>query len=117
MNESVELTIRGRNYTVRYPNVGEYYRIEAMKQVLGRGYYNSLAQTPTQTAVSALDMIDIEATLSILCPQVIEDLKVSNFSDLGLKDYQEIKRAFFDSVVPFLSEINEFLKEIPEKSK
>lgn len=112
MLSEISIQIKGNTYTVAYPNVGEYYRIEAMKQVLGKGFYNTLAQTPTNSANHALDMIDIEATLTILCPKLIENLKVKSFQDLGISDYKEIRKVYSDEIYPFIKKINDLLGEV-----
>ena len=49
-------------------------------------------------------MIDVEATLSVLCPQLVADLKVKSFSELGLKDFKEISDIYMNEVFPFLKE-------------
>lgn len=109
MTDSKSIRIRGKEYEIHFPNVGEYYSIETAKQKLGKGFYNVLLGNPTKAAQDALDMIDIEATLSILCPALIDDLKVDKFSQLGIGDYKEIKEIYLKEVQPFLKEVNGLL--------
>ena len=103
-----EITVKGRKYEIQFPNVGQYYQIEVNKQRLGKGSYNSLIGNPTITAQRALDMIDVEATLSVLCPQ----LKVKSFSELGLKDFKEISDIYMNEVFPFLKEAEKILSSV-----
>lgn len=114
MRDSVIFSIRGKDYTVKFPNVGEFYRIESMKQVLGKGFYNSLTQSPTVSSSYALDMIDIEATLSVLCPDFVKDLKVKNFADLGIADFKEIRDVYIATIVPFMDEVMSLLRSFDE---
>lgn len=107
-----EITVKGRKYEIQFPNVGQYYQIEVNKQRLGKGSYNSLIGNPTITAQRALDMIDVEATLSVLCPQLVADLKVKSFSELGLKDYKEICDIYMQDVFPFLKEAEKILSSV-----
>ena len=100
--DEVKISIKGHEYTVAFPNVGQYYRIEAMKQSLSRGFYNSMVMSPANSAQHALDMIDIEATLVVLCPQLVEDLKVKNFDDLDVRDYKLIRCHKFLETVHFI---------------
>lgn len=109
ITESKKIKIRGKEYTLTFPNVGQYYEIEAMKQRLGRGFYNTMLGNPTKTAQEALDMIDIEATISILMPELMKDLKVDSFSQLGLLDYQDIKKVYNTEIFPFMKEIIDML--------
>lgn len=114
MKTEVAFQLKGREYVISYPNVGEYYRIEAMKQALGRGFYNALLETKTVSAINALDMIDIQATFAILCPKLIEDLKVNNFEELGVKDFAEIRDIYTETVAPFLNEITKDLSRVKD---
>lgn len=107
-----EITVKGRKYEIQFPNVGQYYQIEVNKQRLGKGSYNSLIGNPTITAQRALDMIDVEATLSVLCPQLVADLKVKSFSELGLKDFKEISDIYMNEVFPFLKEAEKILSSV-----
>ena len=64
------IKIKGHEYKMSFPTVGQYYEIETQKQFLGRGYYNTLLGNRTQAAADALDMIDIEATLTVMLPEL-----------------------------------------------
>lgn len=109
MNETLNFKVGGNTYVIKFPTVGDYYAIEASKQSLSVGYYNSLTQGTTRSASNAADMIDIEATLTILCPEVISKLECDSFKKLGLKDYLEIKKAFVEQITPWWKEIEELL--------
>lgn len=37
IKDEVELVIKGHTYSIKFPNVGQYYRIEAIKQNLSMG--------------------------------------------------------------------------------
>lgn len=107
--EGITIEVKGKEYKISYPNVGQYYNIEATKQSLGKGYYNSLLGNPTKTAQNALDMIDIEATLSVLVPELLKDLKAKRFSDLGVKDFKELREIYNTKIYPFLKELTDLL--------
>lgn len=111
MKESVQILVQGKEYTVPFPNVGQYCRIEAVKQTLSSGNYSSMMGTGSITANHALDMIDIEATLVVLVPDLIKDLKVTNFSQLGIVDFKELKSEYILKIAPFFKEINELLSK------
>lgn len=108
--KQVKIEISGREYSVSFPNVGQFYKIETLKQSLSRGFYNTMITSPSPMAQHALDMIDIEATLVVLCPDLISDLKVKNFSELDIRDYKAIRDAYYKSVAPFFKEVENLLK-------
>ena len=107
MNETLNFVVNGNNYVINFPTVGEYYAIEASKQSLSLGFYNSLSESSVMSAYNATNMIDIEATLTILCPKLIKDLKCDSFKKLGVKDYLMIKDAYVEQFVPWWKEIQE----------
>ena len=116
MSNSVKMTVKGREYEISYPNVGQFYQIESMKQSLSRGFYNTMVMSPSSMTQHALDMIDIEASIAVLCPKLIEDLKVKNFAQLDVRDYKIIRDEYVKVVEPFFREINEML-QIPKKEE
>ena len=115
VNENFVLKIKGNTYSIEFPRVGEYRAIEVMKQNLSLNAYGSMARSMTSATEEALDMIDVEAYFSILCPKLIEDLKCSSFSELGLLDYIEIKKVFKESFIPWWNEIEKLLRPAPVK--
>lgn len=115
LEKEVKFSVKGRDYTVKYPTVGQYYQIEAMKQSLSRGMYNSMVTSPAYTAQHALDMIDIEATLAILLPDFVKDLKVKNFSDLDIRDYKAIRDEYIAKIQPYFKEIADLLRGVGEE--
>lgn len=114
MNETLNFVVNGNSYPINFPTVGDYYAIEASKQSLSLGFYNSLSESSVVSAYNATDMIDIEATLTILCPQLIKDLKCESFRKLGIKDYLMIKQAYIEQFVPWWKSIQELLN--PKKN-
>lgn len=116
VNRSVTFKVFGREYLIEYPTVGQYYKIEALKQSLTGGYYNTMVLSPSAATQQALDMVDIEATLTILVPQFIKDLKVKNFNELGILDYKAIHDEFIAVVAPYFKEIEGILNGTAEEN-
>ena len=117
INESLMFTLKGRSYEMTFPRVGEYRTIEAMKQSLSMGNYGSLYRTMMVSSEEALDMIDMEAFFSVLCPKMIKDLKCDSFSELGLLDYVEVKKVYKEKVLPWWKEVEQLLHPKVEKKE
>ena len=113
--ENLAFQVKGRSYAIRFPNVGDYRNIEAMKHTLSANTYGSMTMSRLATANEALDMIDIEAYLTVLCPKLLEDLRCSSFSDLGIIDYRELRDAFKKQFVPWWQNIESMLRPEPQK--
>lgn len=104
-------TTQGTNeYSINAPTVGQFYDIEVSKQILGKGFYNSIVKTNTFGAQNAADMIDIEAHLTVLVPDFVKDIKVKTFKDLGIQDYNQIREVYIDNFIPWWKNIHESLK-------
>lgn len=115
MDRHVSLTVKGCSYAIEFPNVGSFQNIETMKQVLSKGMYASLLSTGTSSAIQALDMIDVEAYFTVLCPKLIKDLKCKNFSELDLMDYMELNEIYRKEFIPWWNSILNMLKPEDEK--
>lgn len=109
MNEIVTLELNGKEYSFGFPTVGEFCQIEAMKQALARGNYSVMMTSPMVATQTALDMIDIEATLTVMCPALIKDLKVDSISKLDIRDFRVIREAYDEKVVPFFKKVMDAL--------
>lgn len=105
MNKEIVFSVKGNNYKIQFPNIGQFQTIESLKQVLSKGMYSALMSTGTLAANSALDMIDIESHLTVVCPELVKDLKCERFSDLGLEDYLELKKEYMTQFVPWWNDI------------
>ena len=101
MQKNLVFNVKGNSYNIEFPTVGQFQTIESLKQVLSKGMYSSLIQTNTVSSNQALDMIDIESYLSVLCPDLIKSLKCDSFSNLGVIDYLELKKAYDEQFVPW----------------
>lgn len=117
LNENLMFQLKGKTYELSFPRVGEYRTIQAMKQTLSLNTYGSMSRAMMASTEEALDMIDMEAYFSVLCPKLIEDLKCDSFSELGLLDYKEVKKVFKDQFVPWWNAIEELLQPTPKKVK
>lgn len=105
MEATLILNIKGVDYHIQFPRIGKFKNIESLKQAISNGMYFSLMKTNTEEAYEALDMIDMEAYFSVLCPKLIEALECDSFSDLGMADYLEIKKIYIEKFVPWWKQI------------
>ena len=115
MNREIVITILGNSYNVKFPTVGQFQTIESLKQVLSKGMYSSLLSTNTKSSIASLDMIDIEAYFSVLCPQLLKDLKCESFIDLGIEDYLVIKKVYDETFIPWWNEVMKLVSPMVNK--
>jgi hypothetical protein len=116
MQDSIILKFKGQSFTLNFPTVGQYRDIQVMKQTLSMNNYSAMYRTMMVDSEDALDMIDIEANLSVLCPEFIKALKVP-FNQLGLVDYIGIRDEYKRVFEPWWLEIMKLLRPEPIKIK
>ncbi|MCK9543795.1 MAG: hypothetical protein M0R03_17385 [Novosphingobium sp.] len=112
MNEVLNFEFKGKVYTIEYPNIGKYRKIDILKQSLSMGQYGNLFRTMTKQSEESLDMIDIEAYMTILCPKLFKDLGIQSFDELNFITYKTLKKSYKEQFIPWWNSIEEML--IPE---
>jgi hypothetical protein len=110
MQDLLIFKVKGFSYNFKFPNVGGYRQIQVNKQLLSNNTYKSLIQTSHNGSQLAADMVDIEATLSVIAPdQFFKDLPSESISGLGLLDFNELRTAYIDQIVPWWNAIEKAL--------
>lgn len=109
MDRQIVLCVKGNSYPIEFPNIGKFQMIETMKQIVSKGMYQALLQTSTVSSMEVLDMIDMESYLTVLCPQLIKDLKCESFGNLDIEDYQELKKCYQEQFIPWWNNILDIL--------
>lgn len=97
--DSLEFTISGNKYEIKDVKVGNFIDFEKAKAQLSGGLYGHIFRMGTVAGDEALTMIDIESFFIAFCPNVLKDLKCNSFRDLGVKDYNEIKKVYVEVLV------------------
>ena len=115
MERQIVFKVKSNNYVIAFPNVGKFQDIETMKQIVSKGMYSSLLSTATVSSMEVLQMIDMEAYFSVLCPKLLEDLRCKNFGDLDIEDYQELKKEYVSQFVPWWNSILDILSPKEDK--
>lgn len=115
LNKELEITVKGNSYKVKFPNVGQYIDLQAMKMSLSSNQYGSMERSFHPSMQRALNMVDVEAIFTVLCPELIKDLVPTSFSDMGLADYRELEEVYKAKVIPWWEQIEEIF--VPQKEE
>jgi len=105
------LQVRGNNYSIKFPNVGQLVDIETRKQQYSAGMYSSMVNNYTNTSLYALDVIDAQACFGVLAPDLLKDLKVKTLSQLDPVDFEDIRLAYRDQFLPWFKQWESVLKD------
>lgn len=103
-------TLKSNSYSVSFPTVDQFLKIENNKLKYSDGQYSQLVWAKTYASAMSLDLIDMRSTLEVLCPKLIEDLKCP-IGQLDIFDSQELLDVFKSEVQPWIeSWLTIFLK-------
>jgi len=106
-----------RNYRVSIPKGGQLVQIENLKAVFSANNYNGIMSSNTIGSNHALDMVDMNAYISVLVPELIQDLKVKDLLDLDIFDLQAVQSAYSEIMVPWINDWQTALRKLNEKDK
>lgn len=115
------ITIDNREYNLEFPSVGEYIEIETLKTDISLGKFAQLLSSRTVSSLRAIQIVEIVAILTVLCPQLIEDLKVKSILDLDIQDFIKIMKSYQKDVAPWykdwFEEFNNILEDTNKEIK
>lgn len=90
MEREIEFTVKGNPYKMKFPNVGQFLQIESKRIILTNDTYSQMLMSRLISAGKAMDMADMVATITVLCPEFINDLKTKSILDLDIIDAKEL---------------------------
>lgn len=103
------ITLFGNDYIVKFPNVGQLMDIESLKMALTNNNYSEWAFSGLKIHIFQLDVADAIAYLSVLIPELKNDLGLKNWRELDAlrskKLVEEYKRTFIPWFKPLLDEL------------
>ena len=117
MNREIKISVKENSYKVSFPNVGQFLNIEALKATLSDGLYGAMQASRTIDSGFALDVVDMEAYFTVLCPDLVKDLNVKSFRELDIVDVIELRTVFVDQMLPFIKQWRDIIAKIGQVNK
>jgi hypothetical protein len=103
------IQIKGKDYLVKFPNVGQLMDIESFKMIITKNKYVSLSMSDLKTHLFILDLADSISYLSVLLPDLKEDLGIKNWLDVDpflVKDLIKVyRKQFLPWFMPILKDL------------
>lgn len=109
--EQLTFSIKGKTYTTEPVTIGRIVDLWKMRTTLSMGTYGQLFRYVLVGADAALKAVDIEAFFAVFCPDLLNDLKPTSISEMGLQDYIEIRDVYDSEISPWLSKVEAMLKK------
>ena len=102
----------GNTYTLKKPTIGQLLDIQTLKAQITRGSYGQIVRNLDEIGIMSLDVVDMIAVLSSLCPDVITDMKVSNWAELDPFDILDLYKGYQATVHPWYSQYSKDLTKV-----
>lgn len=112
LQPTIVFTVRENSYKVEQPNIGQIIDIEMIKAQITGGNYGKMVSNFSRLSILSLDIIDMFAHFKILCPELIEDLKVESWGDLEAFDALDIHKAYKEQFKPWIDSFSEALLKV-----
>ena len=112
MQRHLTFNVKNNNYSVNFPTVAQFIDIESTKAKLAGDAYQDMMRAGTLLSAKALDLVDMTANLTILCPDLLKDLKATSILALDLIDVKELLLAYNKQFVPWLVAWQKVLNQI-----
>jgi len=98
IEKTLSFTFGENEYKIEFPNNRQYIAIQNTKAALASNY-DSFAFMGTEAQFAEL-LVDTQAHLTILCPDLIKDLN-KPFGDLDLVDSRKLSEAYANQFRPW----------------
>lgn len=107
-SRSIKVTISNREYSIKFPNNGQFIDIERNKIDLSNGNLkNMLFGTPSGQL--AYILIEAVATFSILIPDLVKDLDVKSLLELDPYQSKQLVSAYEKHYYPWIEKWREVI--------
>ncbi len=113
MNRTIIFSVKGNQYNIDFPTVGQFIQMESRRMILSKGTYRDLISSNMISSFQAYQLIDMVVTLEAICPKLIADLKVDSIEELDLFDSLELLEDYIKVVNPWT---NDWRKTLRKKS-
>lgn len=116
MERIKKFRIGKKEFTAKFPNVGQIIDIDAMKQALSGNRYGSMVASGLASAYYALDLIDAITFYQVVVPEVGKYFDIQNYAELELDKAQELIKAFKEEIQPWYVETMSEIRKAAEQS-
>ena len=99
-------------YEIKFPNAGQLLQIEEMKVALSKNY-REMAMKGTILADLALDIIDMQSHLTILCPTLLTEMKTP-LLQMDIADLIQLRDAYEKQFSPWWNSWIRLIGKVPE---
>jgi len=116
MDKCKKFKIGNKEFTAKFPKVGQIIDMDAMKQAISGNSYGSMVASGLASAYYALDLIDAITFYQVVTPEVGRYYNINNFADLELEEIQDLLNAYKEQIQPWYVETMNEIKGLAKQS-
>lgn len=103
-SKTVTFKVEENEYTVSFPNNGQFIKIETVKALLTKDTYTAMATGGTVESQMSRFTVDLIAFLSVMCPQLTTALKIDSLSDLDMVSTKKLLNTYITTILPWFND-------------
>jgi hypothetical protein len=115
MIKETRIQIKGKDYIVKFPTVGQLMDIESFKLSYTNGKYVDMALSMLNIHILTLDITDAISYFAILIPTLKQDLGVKNWRDIDTELAIQLVEIYKNQFIPWFKPIIEDLYTFDKK--
>lgn len=113
MNRILNFIVNDETYKISYPPTGKFVDITSYKYDITNGRYEQMVFSTVQATRDAVTLIEMEAYITFLCPELIKELKAP-IRKLCIVDLTELLKAYKEQMEPWIKEWQKIFNTIIE---
>ena len=99
--KSTVIKIKGNEYTVQFPNTGQYIDIQSLRTKIASDNYHLIALSTDSDSGYAMLLCDMIATFNVLIPELKDNLNISSMLGLSMIESRELLDSYLKYWIPF----------------
>lgn len=120
LQREIIVSYNGKDFNVKFPNVGQMIDIESLKNAMTGGRYGSFAASGIKSMYFVLDMVDTISFFSVMCPQIKKMIPQENldtdYTKMNPENVKELITLYKKSVLPWYSKLLKDLYSISNEN-
>lgn len=105
IQREIKFNIGEKNFTAKFPNVGQMIDIESLKQALTSNRYGTMSASGVKSMYIALDLVDAVAFFQVCVPTVSKHFDIKNYANLQLDEVRDIVQAYLLQIKPWFDDL------------
>ena len=117
IQREIKFNIGEKNFTAKFPNVGQMIDMESLKQALTSNRYGTMSASGVKSMYMVLDLVDSIAFFQVCVPSVGKYFDIKNYANLQLDEVKDIVQAYLLQIKPWFDDLVKQLYSVSENDE